>query len=306
MTLLPRAASSHANVSIYLLSLLLPALGPPTCLDAQSVTANPRVEVVVVGGTPSQELVLSTPITRCTTFLSSVTIPTSCSNPAAIRSTIGATTLDVARELDLSRATSWRLSAALKLAEHHRVRFRRFGSEVDGDTRAVRPLVLGAQGIGTGIHVISARRWSAWRLGYQWTPLVSSWADLSLTSDVSRVGTHVDAQSPEFRGVQTLSYDRSITVPSVGLVGEVRPVRRVTIGVDAVIARLDRMRTDETFRDIDAFVTADIMSRLGFRVGYQYLRTDYAITEDREESSVLEDIGHMRMKGGYIGAAVRF
>ncbi|HXD18524.1 MAG TPA: hypothetical protein VN654_16035 [Vicinamibacterales bacterium] len=83
-------------------------------------------------------------------------------------------------------------------------------------------------------------------------------------------------------------------------------MRRVTIGVDAVIARLDRMRTDETFRDIDAFVTADIMSRLGFRVGYQYLRTDYAITEDREESSVLEDIGHMRMKGGYIGAAVRF
>jgi hypothetical protein len=158
-------------------------------------------------------------------------------------------------------------------------------------------LTFAGQTFPAGVPISSKIHWRAWRFGYEYDATAGPRGFLGFILDVKY--TDVDA-SLTSAATGTRSASSHAVVPAIGGILRVYPASHL-----ALTGEISGFKWPGSwiwsgagdFLDFDAYATLNLINAFGVEFGYRSFDVNYALTNDS---------GNFKLKGPYLGAALRF
>lgn len=216
--------------------------------------------------------------------------------PDLVLRTSGGDDVNLVSTFGLEKPSVKQFSLTIKPGQHHKLRFQYVPMTFDKDTVLNQTFVFGGRTYNVSAPATLNLDWVLSRAGYEWDPVSTPSGYLGLIAEVkyNQIRANVTAEGAGLGSVKT-----NAPIPAVGVAagGYLLP-RTLSVNVEVTGFKLpDRIDLEGRFVDYDLRVTAHLGRALGLNAGYRSVDARYLVDGDR---------GALKMKGPYVGAALRF
>jgi len=186
-------------------------------------------------------------------------------------------------------------SLTIKPGMHHKLRFQYVPMDFDKDATLSQTFTFAGRTYDAGMPATLNLDWVLSRAGYEWDAVATPSGYLGLIAEVkyNQIRANVTAE-----GVGVASVKTNAPIPAVGVAagGYLLP-RTLSVHFEVTGFKLpDRIDLEGRFLDYDLHVTGHL-GAVGVQAGYRSIDARYLVDADR---------GTLKMKGPYLGAALRF
>ncbi len=213
--------------------------------------------------------------------------------------------VDFVREfgLEATRFTEYR--AVLK-AGKHKFRFARIPIHYEAATALQRTVTFGGRTFDVSANATTDVTWNLLRAGYEYDFVQRPRGLLGFVAEVKHNTVTADVRATSLAGNVSSLSDVTAPIPTLGVIARAYPAKSLGVTFEYtgfktpgfVRDRLsDVANFDATFKDLDIYATLSLSRFIGLQGGYRRISTDYVVDDD---------FGDLQLKGGYVGALVRF
>jgi hypothetical protein len=195
-------------------------------------------------------------------------------------------------EVERKRLREYRL--VLKAGRKHKVRFSNIPIEYDGTAALTQTIRFRGQTYSVGVPTTAHMKWTLMRIGYEWDAIASNMGFVGVLADLKYNKMNAELSAPL---VATQTFERNVAIPTIGGIARGYLTKDASVTAEFTGIKLDRNDFNAKFYDFDLYGTANFGSTFGVQVGYRRVTADY---------DVESDVGHLKLKGRYLGAVVRF
>ncbi len=196
----------------------------------------------------------------------------------------------------LEKPSVKQFSLTIKPGMHHKLRFQYVPMTFDKDATLSQTFTFAGQTYEVNAPATLNLDWVLSRAGYEWDAVATPSGYLGLIAEVkyNQIRANVTAA-----GVGRTSVRTNAPIPAVGVAGGgyLLP-RTLSVHFEVTGFKLpDRVDLEGRFIDYDLHVTGHLGRAFGLQAGYRSIDARYLVDSDR---------GSLKMKGPYVGAALRF
>ncbi|MGE0394440.1 MAG: hypothetical protein AB7I25_09160 [Vicinamibacterales bacterium] len=204
--------------------------------------------------------------------------------------------VDLVGAFGLEKPNVRQFSLTVKPGMHHKLRFQYVPMTFDKDATLNQTFTWAGSTYSVNVPATLNLDWVLSRAGYEWDPISTPSGYLGLIAEVkyNQIRANVTAE-----GVGRTSLRTNAPIPAVGVAGGGYLLPR-TLSVHFEVTGFqlpDRVDLEGRFIDYDVRITGHLGRALGVQAGYRSIDARYLVDTDR---------GTLKMKGPYIGAALRF
>ena len=208
--------------------------------------------------------------------------------------------VDFVNTLGIEKTRFKQLKVALRPATKHKLRFEYTPISYTAQATVPTTFVFNGQRFNVGVPVKTDVTWNAFRFGYEWdfiyrdrgyagVLLEVKYTDVNATLTAAAVGAaqFTEAQAP---------------IPAIGFVGRGYVAPNISITGEFSMFKLPEQAIESEdysarYYDLDIYGTVNFNDHVGAQVGYRSFDVFY---------KVKRDTGALKLKGMYLGGAVRF
>lgn len=209
---------------------------------------------------------------------------------------LAGTTINLKNDLGATDQKFGSFDLILRASPKHKFRVQLVPVHYSATAVPQSALAFGGQTFPAGVPVASKIHWRAWRFGYEYDA-VGPRGFLGFILDVKY--TDVDG-SLTSAALGTRSASAHAVVPAIGGILRVYPVTHLALTGEISGFKWPGgwiWKGSGDFLDFDAYATLNLVNAFGVEFGYRSFDVNYSLTNDS---------GNFKLKGPYLGAALRF